>query len=128
MAKVRELGLHEQVYILAGVGPLKSPGMARYMRDQVPGLDVPDTFVDRMLAAAEGIDKEDKKARGQAWRAEGMQIAIELIQQMQTIEGVHGIHLMAIEWEEAVKPIIEGAGLYPRPAPEPLSAPDAKAA
>jgi methylenetetrahydrofolate reductase (NADPH) len=117
MAKVRELGLHEQVYILAGVGPLKSPGMARS-----------DTFVDRMLAAAEGIDKEDKKARGQAWRAEGMQIAIELIQQMQTIEGVHGIHLMAIEWEEAVKPIIEGAGLYPRPAPEPLSAPDAKAA
>ena len=73
MGKVRELGLHEQVYILAGVGPLKSPGMARYMRDQVPGLDVPNEFVDRMLAAAEGIDKEDKKARGQAWREEGMQ-------------------------------------------------------
>jgi methylenetetrahydrofolate reductase (NADPH) len=128
MAKVRELGLHKEVYILAGVGPLKSPGMARYMRDQVPGLDVPDEFVDRMLAAAEGIDKEDKKGRTQAWRKEGMQIAIELIQQMQKIEGVHGIHLMAIEWEEAVKPIIEGAGLYPRPEPEPLSAPDAKAA
>ena len=128
MAKVRELGLHEQVYILAGVGPLKSPGMARYMRDQVPGLDVPDIFVDRMLAAAEGIDKEDKKGRTQAWRKEGMQIAIELIQQMQKIEGVHGIHLMAIEWEEAVKPIIEGAGLYPRPEPEPLSASDTKAA
>jgi 5,10-methylenetetrahydrofolate reductase len=125
---VRELGLHEQVFILAGVGPLKSPGMARYMRDQVPGLDVPDTFVDRMMAATDGIDAEDKKARGQAWRKEGMQIAIELIQQMQKIEGVHGVHLMAIEWEEAVKPIIEGAGLHPRPTPEPLSAPDAKAA
>jgi methylenetetrahydrofolate reductase (NADPH) len=128
MGKVRELGLHEQVYILAGVGPLKSPGMARYMRDQVPGLDVPNEFVDRMLAAAEGIDKEDKKARGQAWRKEGMQIAIELIQQMQKIEGVHGVHVMAIEWEEAIKPIVEGAGLYPRPEPEPLSSSDAKAA
>ena len=79
-------------------------------------------------AATEGIDPEDKKARSQAWRQEGMQVAIELIQQMQQIEGVHGVHLMAIEWEEAVKPIIEGAGLYPRPTPEPLSAPDAKAA
>jgi 5,10-methylenetetrahydrofolate reductase len=128
MAKVRELGLHEKVYILAGVGPLKSPGMARYMRDQVPGLDVPSEFVDRMTAASDGIDPEDKKARGQAWRQEGMQIAIELIQQMQKIEGVAGVHVMAIEWEEAIKPIIEGAGLYPRPEPEPLSASDAKAA
>jgi methylenetetrahydrofolate reductase (NADPH) len=128
MDKVRELGLHEQVYILAGVGPLKSPGMARYMRDQVPGLDVPNEFVDRMLAAAEGIDKEDKKGRGQAWRKEGMQIAIELIQQMQKIEGVHGVHVMAIEWEEAIKPIVEGAGLYPRPEPEPLSSTDTRAA
>jgi 5,10-methylenetetrahydrofolate reductase len=128
MEKVRELGLHEKVYILAGVGPLKSPGMARYMRDQVPGLDVPSEFVDRMTAASDGIDPEDKKARGQAWRQEGMQIAIELIQQMQKIEGVAGVHVMAIEWEKAIKPIVEGAGLHPRPEPEPLSSPDAKAA
>jgi 5,10-methylenetetrahydrofolate reductase len=128
MAKVRELGLHEQVYILAGVGPLKSPGMARYMRDQVPGLDVPDAFVDRMLAATDGIDEGDKKARAQAWRQEGIQVAIELIQQMQKIEGVAGVHVMAIEWEQAVKPIVEGAGLYPRPQPEPLSTTDAQAA
>jgi 5,10-methylenetetrahydrofolate reductase len=128
MAKVRELGLHEQVYILAGVGPLKSPGMARYMRDQVPGLDVPNEFVDRMNAATDGIDAEDKKARGQAWRKEGIQIAIELIEQMKKIEGVAGVHVMAIEWEEAIKPIVEGAGLYPRPEPEPLSTTDAQAA
>lgn len=120
MAKVRELGLHEQVYILAGIGPLKSPGMARYMRDQVPGLDVPTEFVDRMTAAADGIDKEDKKARAQAWREEGIRIAIELIEQMKQIEGVAGVHIMAIEWEKAVKPIVEGAGLYPRPEPEAL--------
>ncbi len=120
MAKVRELGLHEKVYILAGIGPLKSPGMARYMRDQVPGLDVPTEFVDRMTAAAAGIDKEDKKARSQAWRQEGIRVAIELIEQMKQIEGVAGVHIMAIEWEKAVKPIVEGAGLYPRPEPEAL--------
>lgn len=120
MQKVRELGLHEQVCLLAGVGPLKSPGMARYMRDQVPGLDVPDQLVDRMTSAAAGIDEGDKKARAAAWRQEGIQIAIELIQQLQQIEGVAGVHIMAIEWEAAVKPIVEGAGLLPRPEPEPL--------
>jgi len=126
MEKVRELGLHEQTYILAGIGPLKSPGMARYMRDQVPGLDVPNTYVDRMTGAAKGIDKEDKKARREAWRREGIKIAIELIQQLQQIEGVAGVHIMAIEWEQAVKPIVDGAGLYPRPEPAPLSTSEAE--
>ncbi len=115
MEKVHELGLHDKTYILAGVGPLKSPGMAKYMRDQVPGLDVPDEIVDRMTAATKGIDKEDKKARREAWRSEGIQITIELIQKLRDIEGVSGVHVMAIEWEEAVKPIVEGAGLMPRP-------------
>jgi 5,10-methylenetetrahydrofolate reductase len=126
MEKVRELGLHEQVYILAGIGPLKSPGMARYMRDQVPGLDVPNKWVDRMASATQGIDKDDKKARRNAWRSEGIQIAIELIKELQTIEGVAGVHIMAIEWEEAVKPIVEGAGLLPRPEPAPLPSSDAE--
>jgi 5,10-methylenetetrahydrofolate reductase len=120
MEKVRELGLHEQVYILAGIGPFKSPGMARYMRDQVPGLDVPSALVDRMTEATAGIDKEDKKARRDAWRNEGMRIAMDLIDQLRQIEGVAGVHIMAIEWEAAVKPIVEGAGLLPRPEPEPL--------
>ena len=115
MEIVRELGLHERTYILAGVGPLKSPGMAKYMRDQVPGLDVPDEIVDRMTSATKGIDKEDKKARRNAWRTEGVQITIELIDELRAIEGVSGVHVMAIEWEEAVKPIVEGAGLMPRP-------------
>jgi len=126
MEKVRELGLHEQTYILAGIGPLKSPGMARYMRDQVPGLDVPNTWVDRMTSATKGIDEQDKKARREAWRHEGIKIAIELIQQLQQIEGVAGVHIMAIEWEEAVKPIVDGAGLYPRPEPAPLSPSEAE--
>jgi methylenetetrahydrofolate reductase (NADPH) len=122
MEKIRELGVHKQVYILAGIGPLKSPGMAKYMRDEVPGLDVPNIYVDRMTAAADGIDKENKKARGEAFRKEGIRVAIELIQQVRQIEGVAGVHIMAIEWEEAVRPIVEGAGLLPRPEPEPLPA------
>jgi methylenetetrahydrofolate reductase (NADPH) len=122
MERVRQLGVHREVYLLAGIGPLKSPGMAKYMRDEVPGLDVPDEYVDRMTAAADGIDKDDKKARAAAWKAEGIRIAIELIQQMRQIEGVAGIHLMAIEWEEAVRPIVEGAGLLPRPEPQPVTA------
>lgn len=113
MARVRDLGLHEKVYILAGVGPLKSPGMARYMRDQVPGLDVPAEFIERMTAAGAGI--EDKAARREAWRAEGIKICVELIQQLREIEGVAGVHIMAIEWEKAVPQIVEMAGLLPRP-------------
>ena len=123
METVRDLGLHEQTFILAGVGPLKSPGMARYMKKNVPGILVPDEIIQRMTDAGKPwadidkaqMSKEDKKARSQAWRQEGIQICIDLIQELQEIEGVAGVHIMAIEWEEAVKPIVEGAGLYPRP-------------
>ena len=123
MEKVRELGVHEQTYILAGVGPLKSPGMARYMKNNVPGILVPDELIDRMTAVGapwsgkskDELTREDKRDRAKAWKAEGIQICIELIQQMREIEGVAGVHVMAIEWEEAMKPIVEGAGLYPRP-------------
>jgi methylenetetrahydrofolate reductase (NADPH) len=116
MEEVRKLGLHEKTYMLVGVGPLKSPGMAKYMRDFVPGVTMPDHLVDRMQQAAADIPKEEKAARTEAWRREGMKICIELIQQVREIEGVAGVHVMAIEWEEAVKPIVEGAGLLPRPA------------
>ena len=104
MAKVRELGLHEKVYILAGVGPLKSPTMARYMKDNVPGLRVPDQLIGRMEAAGapwahkskEEMTKEDKKARSAAWQAEGINICIELIQQIRAIEGVAGVLLSGL--------------------------------
>jgi methylenetetrahydrofolate reductase (NADPH) len=123
MEKVRALGLHRQVFILAGVGPLKSPTMARYMKNEVPGILVPDALIERMESAGapwankkkEELTKEDKKARSEAWKQEGIRICIELIGQLRQIEGVAGVHLMAIEWEEAVRPIVQGAGLYPRP-------------
>jgi methylenetetrahydrofolate reductase (NADPH) len=129
MEKVRELGLHDQTFILAGVGPLKSPGMARYMKESVPGILVPDSIIERMEKAGapwagkkkEELTKEDKKARSNAWQEEGIRICIELIEQICQIKGVAGVHIMAIEWEEAVRPIVEGAGLYPRPE---MRAPD----
>jgi methylenetetrahydrofolate reductase (NADPH) len=130
MEKVRELGVHEKTFILAGVGPLKSPGMARYMKNNVPGILVPDEIINRMTAAGspwanipkDQLTREDKSARTKAWRDEGINICIELIQQLREVEGVAGAHIMAIEWEEAVKPIADGAGLLPRPVLEPLAA------
>lgn len=115
MEEVRRLGLHEKIAILVGVGPLKGPGMARYMKDSVPGISMPDHIIDRMTNAAAGIPPEEKSARSEAWRNEGIKICIELIQQVKEIEGVAGVHVMAIEWEEAVHSIVEGAGLLPRP-------------
>ncbi|MDP6353149.1 MAG: methylenetetrahydrofolate reductase [Alphaproteobacteria bacterium] len=115
MKRVVDLGLHEKVAILAGVGPLKSPGMARYFRDRIPGLDVADEYIERMAGAVAGISEDDKQARRDTWRAEGIKICVEQVQQVREIEGVAGVHIMAIEWEVAIKSIVEAAGLAPRP-------------
>ena len=100
MKSVRDLGLDKKVYILAGVGPIKSLGAARYMATKVPGMDVPDEIVDRMK-------KTPKEERAK----EGIQICTEIIQQVREIPGIRGVHIMAIEWEEAVPEIVERAGL-----------------
>jgi len=115
MEEVRKLGVHEKLSILVGVGPLKGPAMAKYMRDFVPGITMPDYVIERIEGAAKGIPPEEKGARQKAWRAEGIKMCVELIQELREVEGVAGAHVMAIEWEEAVRPIVEGAGLLPRP-------------
>jgi methylenetetrahydrofolate reductase (NADPH) len=104
MEQVRDRGLHEKVYILGGITPMKSIGMANYMKNMVPGMDVPD----ELIARIKGVDK-DKRAD------EGIRIAVETINELKTIEGVRGVHIMAIEWEEMVPRIAEEAGLLPRP-------------
>lgn len=104
MGQVVDQGLDQKVHILAGVTPLKSLGMARYMAKNVSGIDVPDALIQRMKAAP-----KDKRAK------EGIQICIEQIQELRETPGVHGIHLMAIEWEHKVPEIVKGANLYPRP-------------
>ena len=104
MEQVRDRGLDEKVHILGGVTPMKSVGMANYMKNMVPGMDVPDALIARI----KGVEK-DKRAE------EGVKIAVETIQQLKEMEGVHGVHIMAIEWEEMVPRIAEEAGLLPRP-------------
>ena len=115
MARLGDMGLLDKIHVMAGLSPLKGPGMAKYMRDSVPGMDVPDEIVARMEQAGKGID--DKAARSKAWKEEGIRLCIEQIQQVREIPGVAGVHVMAIEWEEAVRSIVEGAGLLPRPEP-----------
>ncbi len=102
MAMVTDRGLDRQVHILAGVIPIRSVGMARYMRDYVPGVSMPNEIVTRMEGA--------KSAK-----EEGLKIALETIEQIKEISGVHGVHIMAVAWEEAVPQIVERAGLLPRP-------------
>ena len=105
MEMVRDRGLHEKVHILAGVTPFKSVGMAKYMKNMVPGMDVPDELIERL----KGVDKENQAE-------EGIKICVESIQRVRAIEGVHGVHVMAIEWEQKVPEIVEQAGLHPRPS------------
>ena len=115
MKRVGDLGLLDGVYILAGVAPIKSLGAARYMATNVPGMDVPDEIVQRMAGAVAGIPKKEKKARRAAWQNEGIQVCVEIIEQVREIPGVAGVHIMAIEWEKAVPTIAKRAGLLPRP-------------
>jgi methylenetetrahydrofolate reductase (NADPH) len=103
MEQVHALGLHEKVYILAGITPLRSVKMAEYMRDKVAGLTVPDHIIER-LKGAENAEEEGRK------------IAIEQIQELREIPGVSGVHIMAIEAEKTVAALAEKAGLLPRPS------------
>ena len=104
MKRVRDLGLHEKCHILAGVGPIKSVGMARYMQKSVPGMDVPEEIITRL----KGVPKDKR-------RQEGIKQCADMIREMREIPGVAGVHVMAIEWEEATSQILEFAGLLPRP-------------
>jgi methylenetetrahydrofolate reductase (NADPH) len=105
MKMARDKGLTDNVFILGGVTPLKSPGMAKYMKNKVAGMDVPDEIIKRV----EGVPKDKQ-------REEGIKICVETIQQLKEMPGVKGVHIMAIEWEEVVREIVEKAGLLPRPA------------
>jgi len=104
MKGVVERGLHEQVFIMPGITPMRSVGMAKYMARAVPGMDVPEELIKRLS----GVPK-DKQAE------EGITIAVESIQRLKECKGVSGFHIMAIEWEDKVPEIVERSGLYPRP-------------
>ncbi len=99
-----DMGLTKKCYILAGVTPMKSVGMAKYMKSRVPGMDVPDDIIQRL----QGVDKKNVAD-------EGIRIACEQIEEFKEMPGISGVHLMAIEWEHRVPEIAERAAMLPRP-------------
>ncbi len=105
MEMVRAEGLHQEIKILAGITPIKGAGMAKYMQKFVPGLDVPQEIVDRIAAKEKGAPQQE----------EGTMLGAEMIKEVAEVEGVAGVHVMAVEWEPAVPEIVEMAGLLPRP-------------
>lgn len=98
MQKVRDLGLHEKVFILVGVGPLASARSAQWIRSNVPGVHIPDSVIERLS----GADNQ---------KAEGQSLCVELIQQIQEIEGVDGVHVMAYRQEHTVPEIVNRSGV-----------------
>ena len=95
----------DKVYILAGIAPLKSARMAHYMHDKVPGVVIPERILRRMDEAGDGAEEE------------GVAIALELIEAVRARQAVHGVHLMAIGWEEIVPRLVTEAGLLRPGAP-----------
>jgi methylenetetrahydrofolate reductase (NADPH) len=100
--RVRKEGLDKKVHILAGVTPLKSLKMTERMKFYVPGVDVPDSIYRRM-----------KNARDP--REEGYKIALEAIEKLKEMEGVDGVHITALFWEDIIPTLVKDSGLYPRP-------------
>ena len=107
MKRVVDLGLHEKVAILAGVGPIRSRRVAEYMQKEVAGMDVPQAIVDKMR----GLSKED----GEKY---GVDLCCEIANKVRTIEGVRGLHIMAVSWPDAVPKVTQNLGLFPRPVIE----------
>ena len=97
MQRVRDAGTHEKVFILAGVGPLASARSAEWIRSNVPGVHIPDAVIKRLQGA------EDQKK-------EGVKICVDMISELQEIEGVHGVHIMAFRQEHRVAEIVERSG------------------
>ena len=104
MKKVVDMGLDKKCYILAGVTPMKNAGMANFMSKFVPGMDIPDSLIKRL----KGVDKKDQSE-------EGIKFALEQVEEFKEMEGVAGVHMMAIEWEHKVPEIAERAKVLPRP-------------
>jgi methylenetetrahydrofolate reductase (NADPH) len=98
MAAVGDAGLLDKVYILIGIGPLRSARAAEWMRANVPGVHIPDAIIRRLSGAAD-------QAR------EGRNLCVELLQEIRSITGVSGAHIMAYRQEESVAEVIERSGV-----------------
>ena len=105
MDKVRAHGLHEKAHFLASVLPIKSIEMARRMCGGVPGIRLPDHLMKRIGQAKDAAEVKEV----------GIAICLEQIEQLKRLPGVHGIHIMAVAWEDIIPRIAKEAGLSPRP-------------
>jgi 5,10-methylenetetrahydrofolate reductase len=104
MERAVELGVTDRCYVLPSVCVPRSARAARYLRDEVPGIDVPDEVIRRLEATP-----ADRQAD------EAVRLALEILAEVREIEGVAGVHFIAIKWEEAIVRVVEEAGLLPRP-------------
>jgi methylenetetrahydrofolate reductase (NADPH) len=101
----------DKVYILIGITPLKNYKMAKYMNDEVPGVFIPEPILKRMEKAGDGAAEE------------GLKIALELIEKISTKQGVNGLHIMAVGWEEIVPRLVTEAGILPKGFVQPVDKP-----
>jgi len=106
MSAVRDEGYDQQVFILAGVMPVRGAKALEYMRDSVPGMSIAEEYIRRMKAASDA-------------KEEGVAICVETIKRLKEIPGVKGVHIMPVMWESITARIVEEAGLLPRPTPKP---------
>jgi methylenetetrahydrofolate reductase (NADPH) len=111
MRRVVDLGLHQKVSILAGLGTVRSLKMANRLRDKIAGMDVPDEIIERF----QGLSPEDQEKAG-------LDLCCEIGEEVRDIEGVRGLHIMAIGWPAAVPEVVRRLGLYPRPTLPPVEA------
>jgi methylenetetrahydrofolate reductase (NADPH) len=100
-------------HVLAGIIPVRSPEMAEFMTEHVSGISVPDPIIQRLKDSAEGLDDEERE---QAIQQEGLLIAAEAINSLRSMDGVDGVHIMAVGWESCVPELVKSVGLYPRPS------------
>ena len=98
LRRIEDLGLLGQIFILVGVGPLRSAKTAEWMRTHVPGLHIPDGIIARLKGAADAA-------------REGRSLCIELIQEIRSVPGVSGVHVMAYRQEDTVPEIIDRSGV-----------------
>jgi methylenetetrahydrofolate reductase (NADPH) len=98
MTAVEDAGLLDQVFILIGVGPLRTARTGEWMRKNVPGIHIPDSVIERLKGA-------------QDQTREGLKLCVDLIQEVRTIKGVNGVHVMAYRQEESVAEVIDRSGI-----------------
>jgi 5,10-methylenetetrahydrofolate reductase len=99
---IRPRGLFERMFVLVGVAPPRSAASARFMREHLPGVVVPDAVIDRLESATDPV-------------AEGVALTVEITERLRTIEGISGVHVMGLGREDNVRRVIKASGLLPRP-------------